>query len=195
MLPSLFTSDGNVRPWSVPRAALYGAGIGLAAALIKIFGPFHAADCASRRSGKSVLWFSPLGCFAPALHCCAICWRGGFRTRDAERPRSDRATSAVTLQAARPHGTGPRRLALRSADSACGCTPQDKVSSWDLGCDRPGQCPELGGLKKLRLPCRRFRPGGRDYLPTDFWRDAASSILSQRCRIGGESTFTAGGKN
>ena len=53
----------------------------------------------------------------------------------------------------------------------------------------------LGGLKKLRLPCRRFRPGGRDYLPTDFWRDAASSILSQRCRIGGESTFTAGGKN
>ena len=32
------------RPWSVPRAALYGAGIGLVAALIKIFGPFHAAD-------------------------------------------------------------------------------------------------------------------------------------------------------
>jgi hypothetical protein len=46
MLPSLFTSDGNARPWSVPRAALYGAGIGLAAALIKIFGPFHAADWA-----------------------------------------------------------------------------------------------------------------------------------------------------
>ena len=44
MLPSLFTSDGNARPWSVPRAALYGASIGLAAALIKIFGPFHAAD-------------------------------------------------------------------------------------------------------------------------------------------------------
>ena len=44
MLPSLFTSDENARPWSVPRAALYGAGIGLVAALIKIFGPFHAAD-------------------------------------------------------------------------------------------------------------------------------------------------------
>ena len=43
MLPSLFTSDGNARPWSVPRAALYGAGIGLLAALIKFFGPFHAA--------------------------------------------------------------------------------------------------------------------------------------------------------
>jgi hypothetical protein len=44
MLPSLFTSDENARPWSVPRAALYGAGIGLAAALIKMFGPFPAAD-------------------------------------------------------------------------------------------------------------------------------------------------------
>jgi hypothetical protein len=43
MLSSLFTSDENARPWSVPRAALYGAGIGLAAALIKIFGPLHAA--------------------------------------------------------------------------------------------------------------------------------------------------------
>ena len=44
MLPSLFTSDENARPWSVPRAALYGAGVGLLAALIKLFGPFHAAD-------------------------------------------------------------------------------------------------------------------------------------------------------
>ena len=44
MLPSLFTSDENSRPWSVPRAALYGAGIGLLAALIKAFGPFRGAD-------------------------------------------------------------------------------------------------------------------------------------------------------
>ena len=44
MLPSLFTSEEDRRPWSVPRAALYGAGIGLLAALIKIFGPFHAAE-------------------------------------------------------------------------------------------------------------------------------------------------------
>jgi hypothetical protein len=35
MLPSLFTSEEDRRPWSVPRAALYGAGIGLLAALIK----------------------------------------------------------------------------------------------------------------------------------------------------------------
>ena len=44
MLPSPFTSGENSRPWSVPRAALYGAGIGLLAALIKIFGAWHAAD-------------------------------------------------------------------------------------------------------------------------------------------------------
>ena len=44
MLPSLFSSEENVRPWSVPRATLYGAGIGLLAALIKVVGPFHALD-------------------------------------------------------------------------------------------------------------------------------------------------------
>jgi hypothetical protein len=44
MLPSLFTSDENQRPWSVPRAALYGAGIGFLAALIKAFGPFYVMD-------------------------------------------------------------------------------------------------------------------------------------------------------
>jgi len=44
MLPSLFTSEDHLRPWSVPRAALFGAGIGLLAALIKAFGPFHAVD-------------------------------------------------------------------------------------------------------------------------------------------------------
>jgi len=44
MLPSLFRSDEGTRPWNVPRAGLYGAGIGLVAAFIKIFGPFHAAE-------------------------------------------------------------------------------------------------------------------------------------------------------
>jgi hypothetical protein len=44
MLPSLFTPEDNSRRWSLRRAALYGAGVGLAAALIKLFGPFHAAD-------------------------------------------------------------------------------------------------------------------------------------------------------
>jgi hypothetical protein len=44
MLPSFFKSDEGARPWNVPRAGLYGAGIGLVAALFKIFGPFHAAE-------------------------------------------------------------------------------------------------------------------------------------------------------
>jgi len=44
MLPSLFTSEDNARPWSVKRAALYGAGVGLLAAVIKIFGPLHGVD-------------------------------------------------------------------------------------------------------------------------------------------------------
>ena len=43
MLPSLFRSAEDGRPWNVPRAALCGAGIGLVAALIKMWGPFHAA--------------------------------------------------------------------------------------------------------------------------------------------------------
>jgi hypothetical protein len=46
MLPSLFRSAEDGRPWSVPRAALFGAGIGLLAALIKTLGPFHAAATA-----------------------------------------------------------------------------------------------------------------------------------------------------
>jgi hypothetical protein len=44
MLPSLFRSEGDARPWNVSRAALYGAGIGLLAALIKTLGPFRAAE-------------------------------------------------------------------------------------------------------------------------------------------------------
>jgi hypothetical protein len=44
MLPSFFRSDEDARPWRVPRAALYGAGLGLLAALIKLFGPFHPTE-------------------------------------------------------------------------------------------------------------------------------------------------------
>jgi hypothetical protein len=42
-LPISFRSIGRGN-CSVPPAALYGAAIGLLAALIRIFGPFHAAD-------------------------------------------------------------------------------------------------------------------------------------------------------
>jgi hypothetical protein len=69
MLPSLFTSEETSRPWSVPRAALYGAGIGLVAAFIKIFGPFRAGDQAlapASEIGLAVLAFALL-CVGGAL--------------------------------------------------------------------------------------------------------------------------------
>jgi len=47
MLPSLFRSEEEARPWSVPRAALYGAGVGLVAALVKTLGPLHAEPALS----------------------------------------------------------------------------------------------------------------------------------------------------
>jgi hypothetical protein len=42
-IPSLYLSKDVARPWSVARAAAYGAGIGAFAALFKAFGPPHAA--------------------------------------------------------------------------------------------------------------------------------------------------------
>jgi hypothetical protein len=39
-----FSDRNGTRPWNVWRAGLYGAGIGLVAALVKIFGPFQAAE-------------------------------------------------------------------------------------------------------------------------------------------------------
>jgi hypothetical protein len=66
MLPSLFTSEEDRRPWSVPRAAVYGAGIGLLAALIKIFGPFHAAESSLLEICVAVLAFGVL-CAGAAL--------------------------------------------------------------------------------------------------------------------------------
>jgi len=38
-IPSLYASGDRRQEWGVARAAGYGAGIGLAAALFKIFGP------------------------------------------------------------------------------------------------------------------------------------------------------------
>jgi hypothetical protein len=43
VLPSLFASSGEARPWGVARAAGYGAGIGIAAAVLRLLGPAAAA--------------------------------------------------------------------------------------------------------------------------------------------------------
>jgi hypothetical protein len=49
-LPSFHVSAGQPRPWSVARAAAYGAGIGALAALFKTIGPLHAAAPAFARA-------------------------------------------------------------------------------------------------------------------------------------------------
>jgi hypothetical protein len=43
MLPSLFSSADHARPWSMTRAAAYGAGIGALAACFKALAPLHQA--------------------------------------------------------------------------------------------------------------------------------------------------------
>jgi hypothetical protein len=43
VIPSLYVSRDEARPWSVARAGVYGAGIGLLAALSKTLGLSHGA--------------------------------------------------------------------------------------------------------------------------------------------------------
>jgi hypothetical protein len=50
MLPSFYLSPDQPQAWSIVRAAIYGAGIGLAAALLKTFGLFHGPVGISYRS-------------------------------------------------------------------------------------------------------------------------------------------------
>jgi hypothetical protein len=50
MLPSFYLSPDKPQTWNIMRAALYGAGIGLAAALFKTLGPLHGSVAVSDRS-------------------------------------------------------------------------------------------------------------------------------------------------
>ena len=45
-VPSLYISGNPARSWNVVRAAAYGAGIGVLAAVFKTVGPLRAADAA-----------------------------------------------------------------------------------------------------------------------------------------------------
>jgi hypothetical protein len=47
VLPSLFAAGEAARAWSVPRAAIYGAGIGAVAALFRTLGPLHTGRSAA----------------------------------------------------------------------------------------------------------------------------------------------------
>jgi hypothetical protein len=50
MLPRFYLSSDKPQPWNVVHAAIYGAGIGLAAALLKTFGLFHGPAGITNRS-------------------------------------------------------------------------------------------------------------------------------------------------
>jgi hypothetical protein len=50
MLPRFYLSPDKSQAWSVAHAAIYGAGIGLAAALLKAFALFHGMVGISGRS-------------------------------------------------------------------------------------------------------------------------------------------------
>ena len=50
MLPSFYLSPDKPQTWSVTRAAVYSAGIGAAAALLKTFAPLHGSVAVSGRS-------------------------------------------------------------------------------------------------------------------------------------------------
>lgn len=50
MLPSFYLSPDKPEAWRITRAAIYGAGIGVAAALIKTFVSLHGTIAASDRS-------------------------------------------------------------------------------------------------------------------------------------------------
>ncbi len=45
-LPSFHVSADRARPWSLARAAAYGAGLGALAGSFKTFGPVHTAGSA-----------------------------------------------------------------------------------------------------------------------------------------------------
>jgi hypothetical protein len=47
MLPSLYVTQDKVHEWSIARAALYGAVLGMVAGAFKAFGPSHQPIVAS----------------------------------------------------------------------------------------------------------------------------------------------------
>jgi len=51
MLPSFYLSGDKPQTWSVVRAATYGAGLGVVAALFKALGPSHGPFGGSMGSG------------------------------------------------------------------------------------------------------------------------------------------------
>ena len=72
MRPSLFAA-GERHAWSVPRAAAYGAAVGLVAAMFKMLGPLHTA-------GSTALSIEEI---AGAMLAFALLCAGGALVRNA----------------------------------------------------------------------------------------------------------------
>jgi hypothetical protein len=85
MLPSLYASGDAARAWSLARAAAYGAGIGVLAALVKIFG--------LRQGGATAAPFWELAgaAFAFALLCAGAAALRNFLARRAIWPQGNDA--------------------------------------------------------------------------------------------------------
>jgi hypothetical protein len=73
MLPSLFAAGERGHAWSVPRAAAYGAAVGLVAAMFKMLGPLHTA-------GSTALGIEEI---AGAMLAFALLCAGGALVRNA----------------------------------------------------------------------------------------------------------------
>ncbi len=66
-LPSLYLSSDKAREWSVARAAAYGAALGLAAGLLKTFGPLRHGTPDGLEVVGAILGFALLCAVAAAL--------------------------------------------------------------------------------------------------------------------------------
>ena len=82
--PSLHFATDNVRAWSVARAAAYGAGLGVVAALFKTLGPLREAasvgESFTERSAANLLEAASAA-LAFALICAAAACLRNFIAR------------------------------------------------------------------------------------------------------------------
>jgi hypothetical protein len=67
MLPSFHLSHDKAREWSVVRAAMYGAGLGLLGGLFKIADPLHQGRAGALEIIGAIVGFAVLCAGAAAL--------------------------------------------------------------------------------------------------------------------------------
>jgi hypothetical protein len=81
-LPSLYVSSDSARAWSVARAAVYGAAIGVLAALFKTLGPFRVAAGGSLAENLTATFLEiAIATLAFATLCAGACALRNFIAR------------------------------------------------------------------------------------------------------------------